>query len=148
MTIQNVFERLEHIDREAARLSREAGFSQDECLGEEVCHLPDICEDAFLRDNAEEILQALGQIHLILRYLKTPLHGEHTLRRLPNGRFGYCDGKETRVFTSGDSLEAKICDTCGGPRWVVSMIEHDGKDYYLAGFHSIPLGGLTVRERW
>ncbi len=147
MTIQNVFEQFYHIDREAAVLLRETGYAPVDELGEEVCHLPDPYEDAFLRENAEDILQALDHIHSILRYLKMPSHEEHILRRLPGGRFGYRDGGRIREFSSGDCLEAKLCDERGNPCWAASVIEHDGTDYYLAGFRGIPLNGLTVRER-
>ncbi len=147
MTIQNLYERLNRIIREAAGLSREAGFSPDEGLGEKVCHLPDICEDTFLRNNAEEILRGLEQIRLTLLYLGKPVHKEHTLHRFPNGRFGYCGKNLVRVFSSGECLEAKIYDENGNPSWAVFEVEHDGTDYCLAGYHDIPLDGLTVRER-
>ena len=149
MTIQDIFDRLRSIENTAGRLILDTGFSSDEGLGAGVCHLPDPCEDAFLRGYAERLLASLEDISSTLRYLRRPSHGEFTLMRLPNERYGYIDDAGAlRSFTCGDCLEAKICDSCGSCRWISSSISHDGLDYFLIGASGTPLGGLTVRERW
>ncbi len=149
MTMQNVFERLDSIGRESEKLIEDTGFDLYDGLWENVRHLPDACDDAFFRHKAEEILGYLSGISRELRYLGKPTHGEHTLEKLPNGRYGYPDaGNGFRTFTSGSCLEAKVCDVCGDYRWVESSIEHNGEDYYLVGFNDLPLEGLAVRERW
>ena len=33
------------------------------------------------------------------------------------------------------------------PCWVQTKVEHDGEDYYLAGYEDIPMEGLSVRVR-
>ncbi len=149
MTIQNVFDRLGRIGRESEKLLKDTGFDRYEGLWENVSHLPDPCEDKFIRGKAEELLGYLSEINGELRYLQMPPHGEFILHRLPNGRYGYLDeDRQIRTFTCGECLEAKIPDRCGNYQWAESSIEHDGNDYYLVGFRSTPLDGLTVRERW
>ncbi|MCD7982014.1 MAG: DUF5348 domain-containing protein [Clostridiales bacterium] len=149
MTIQDVFDRLRPIEKAARELIRDTGFDPDEGLGDKVRHLPDSCEDAFLRDKAEGILESLEDVSSEISYLRKPLHGEHTLRKFPNGRYGYTGGNQAvREFTCGDCLEAKIRDRYGNLRWITSSIEHDGTDYFLVGSLGAPLSGLTVRERW
>lgn len=150
MTIQNVFDRLRPIDQAASQLLLDTGYDPDDgCLGRDVRPLPDVYEDAFYRDKAEEILDHLGEICNTLRYLRTPSHGEHILAQFPDGHYGYRDGgSDIRTFITGDRLEAKIHDKYGRKRWVLTTIEYDGADYFLRGFFDIPLDGLTVRERW
>lgn len=148
MTFQDLFERLSRIDQDAASLLEDAGFYSEDGLGGSVCPLPDALEDAFLREQAEELLEPFEVLHEELRYLRKPTHGEYTLEQFPDGRYGYHDaeGKEHR-FSCGDSLEAKICNRYGRRRWVRAWVEHDGSDYFLRGFGYVPLSGLTVRER-
>lgn len=149
MTIQDVFDRLIPIEKTAGELITDTGYDPDDGIGGKVRHLPDMCEDAFLRDKAEGILASLDDIIRELRYLRQPLHGEHILMKFPDGRYGYLKKDRTpREFTCGDSLEAKIRDRCGNPRWIASTVEHDGTDYFLVGSLGAPLDGLTVRERW
>lgn len=149
MTINHVFERLHAIDLAAAALLRDTGFHPDDGLGKAVLPLQDACEDAFLRDMAQGLLEPFELLHEELCYLETPAHGEHTLSRFPNGLYGYRDGDgKEHIFPSGKTLEAKIHDRSGRLRWVRTRIEHDGLGYFLWGYGHVPLPGLTVRERW
>ena len=43
------------------------------------------------------------------------------------------------VLLQGDADEA--------PCWVQTKVEHDGEDYYLAGYGDISMEGLRVRVR-
>lgn len=148
MTLFDVFERLQTLDQAASSLLRDTRFQSDEGLGVPVCPLPEEAEDAFLREQAEELLESLEGIHAVLCYLKRPLHGEYTLEQFPNGRYGYFDKDgDEHIFTCGKALEAKIHEPCGQQRWARTRIEHDGSDYFLWGYRSVPLSGLTIRER-
>lgn len=147
MTIYDVFNRLYRINRTVVPLLWDTGFHSGGCLGDHICPIPDVYEDNFLRERAETILGALGQASSELSYLAKPPSREHILEKLPGGRYGYHDDGGIRVFTCGDCLEAKLCDEHGKPRWSASRIESDASGYFLMGFHSIPLSGLTVRER-
>ena len=148
MTLYDVFERLLTLDQAASSLLRDTGFQSEEGLGTPVCPLPDEAEDAFLRGQAEELLDSLEWIHAVLRYLKQPLRGEYTLEPFPGGRYGYFDNDgDEHIFTCGKALEAKIHEPCDQQRWVRTRFEHDGSDYFLWGYRSVPLSGLTIRER-
>ena len=150
MTILDVFDRLRPISQAARLLLEDTGFLSDGGrLTYDARPLPDSCEDAFFRDKAEEILGQLSDISRTLRYLEKPSHGEHILRLLPSGRYGYpSDNAVPREFTCGECLEAKVCDRDGTWRWVEAAVEHDGNGYFLVGSRSTALDGLTVRERW
>lgn len=148
MTFQELFERLCHIDREAVSLLEDTGFYSEDGLDGAVRPLPDILEDAFLREQAKELLETFEGFHEEFSYLKKPTRGEYSLERFPSGHYGYHDREgKAHCFSCGSSLEAKICDRYGRRRWVRTRIEHDGSDYFLWGFGDIPLCGLTVRER-
>lgn len=148
MTLFDVFERLRTLDQAASSLIWDTGFQSDEGLGASVCPLPDEAEDAFLREQAQELLNSLLWIHSELCYLERPAYGEYTLHQFPGGRYGYFDNDGDRhIFTCGKSLEAKLHESCGHQRWVRTRIEHDGSDYFLWGYHGISLSGLTIRER-
>lgn len=148
MTLFDVFERLRTIDQAASSLIRDTGFQSGEGLGAAVCPLPDEAEDAFLREQVQELLDSLLCIHSVLCYLERPPYGEYTLQQFPGGRYGYLDNDgDKHTFTSGNPLEAKLHESCDHQRWVRTRIEHDGSDYFLWGYRGVPLSGLTVRER-
>jgi hypothetical protein len=148
MTLYDVFQRLLTLDQAASSLLRDTGFQSEECLGDSVCPLPDEAEDEFLRGQAEELLESLEWIHSVLCYLKLPHHGEYTLEQFPSGRYGYFDKDgDEHIFTCGRLLEAKIHEPDDQQRWVRTRIEHDGSDYFIWGYRSVPLSGLTIRER-
>ena len=148
MTIQDVFSRLHGIDQAAQALIREAGFSFDTGFAEDVALTPDSPDTRFLKESIELLLDPLEEMHNLLSYLQTPASPEHVLEKFQNGRYGYRnENGSRREFSCGQTLEARIMDSCGRLRWVKARVEHDGDDYFLTGHGSIPLAGLTVRER-
>ena len=149
MTLNDIFERLCALDRDARDLIRGTGYTSDAGLGSEARLKPDDPDGRFPRNKAEEILDSFQTIHEEPQYLSTPSHGEHTLRLFPNGRYGYYDKDgEARILTCGETFEAKFCDSYGRQHWACTRIEHDGSGYFLWGHGRVPLLGLTVRERW
>ena len=148
MTFQHLFERLSSIDQEAFSLLQETGFHSDDELGNCVCPLKDLAQDAFLRDKAEELLDSLEQLHDELCYLKRPVLGVYHLEKFPDGHYGYFDAQGNRhSFSCGQTIEVKIHDHFGRLRWVKTRVEHDGADYFLWGGRDVPLAGLTARRR-
>ena len=138
MTRNNIFSRLCDIDRSAQALIAQVGS------GCSVC--PD---EVPLADPLTELLALLESLHEGLDHLKAPTHGEYPLERFPDGRYGYLDDCGVRhVLTCGSTIEAKITETHGRPRWVRTRMEHDGEDYFLWQLGHVPLEGLTIRERW
>ena len=148
MTIQDVFSRLHEIDRAAQALIREAGFSFDTGTVQNVPFAPDGPDTRFLKESIELLMDPLEEMHCLPSYLETPASPEHVLEKFQNGRYGYRnENGSRREFSCGQTLEARIMDSCGCLRWVKTRVEHDGDDYFLTGHGSIPLAGLTVRER-
>ena len=148
MTIQDVFSRLHGIDQAAQALIREAGFSFDTGFVEDVDFGPDSPDNRFLKESIELLLDPLFEMHNILSYLQTPASPEYVLEKFQNGRYGYLkENGSRREFSCGQTLEARILDNSGRPRWVKTRVEHDGADYFLIGHGSMPLAGLTIRER-
>lgn len=149
MTLNDIFLQLCDIDRKAQTLIADAGFDYEDGLGCKACSDPDDPEGRFLRKTLENLLVPFEELHAGLDCLRTPTHGEYRLERFPDGRYGYFDSHGIRhIFTCGSPIEAKIPDGHGHPCWVQTRIEHDGNDYFLWLHGSVPLKGLTVRERW
>lgn len=148
MTLNDVFQRLSSIDKQAASLLHDTGFFSGDGLDTSVPPLTDGAEDAFLRNIAEGLMDALLGLHETLGYLKKPFRGEYILGAFPNDRYGYWDEDgQPHVFSCGMALEAKICDCFGQQRWVRTRIEHNGCGYFLWGFDYVPLDGLLIRVR-
>ena len=148
MTLKDVFSRLHEIDQAAQALIREAGFSSDTGSAENVPFVPEGPDTRFLKESVELLLDPLSEMHSLLSYLQTPASPEYVLERFKNGRYGYRDKEGSRrEFSCGQTLEAMITDSFGCLRWVKARMEHDGNDYFLMGHRSVPLAGLTVRER-
>lgn len=149
MTLNDIYSQLCDIDRKAQTLIAEADFDLEDGFGCQFCSDPDDLEARFLRDALENLLIPFEDLHEELSYLKTPTHGEYQLVRFSNDRYGYLDDHGiSHTFTCGSSIEARIPDGYGRPHWIQTRIEHDGNDYFLWLHGSIPLAGLTIRERW
>lgn len=148
MTPNEFFSRLCVLDRKAQALIAEAGLDCKDGPGCKVCPDPGSPEDRFFLEALSNLMAPLEDLHEALEYLKAPTHGEYQLERFPNGRYGYFDDHGIRhIFTCGSSIEAKITDAHGRPQWIRTRMEHDGNDYFLWLHGSVPLAGLTIRER-
>ena len=149
MTLNDILFQLCDIDRRVRILISDAGFTPDDGLSDSLCPHPDDPEDRFLKKILEDLLLPFEDLHEELSYLRAPTHGEYRLELLPNGRYGYFDEHGfCRAFTCGSPIEARIPDDQGRLLWVSTRMEHDGKNYFLWHYSSVPLDGLTVRERW
>lgn len=106
-------------------------------------------EELFLKKELETAVKLLIRFHGQIDMLRRPTHGEHTLVRFPDGRYGYLNPHgERREFTCGDPLEVRLPDPrYGCERWVRTHMEHNGMDYCLACRRDLSLCGLAVRER-
>ena len=149
MTLTTILTRLRGIDREMQELINETGFDPDDGLDGQVCPETTDPEELFLQEYIENILDAFTELHDDISYLGNPTHGEFVLTLFPDGRYGYVDEQgNSNTFHCGKTLEAKVPVPYGHPRWVRTRIEHDGSDFYLVRHSSVPLNGLTIRERW
>lgn len=51
-------------------------------------------------------------------------------------------------YNCGSSIEALVTDEYHDvPYWTRTVVEHNGKDYYLVGYKDLSMNGLTVRIR-
>lgn len=151
MTLKNIFDRICEVDQKAQALASSSLFESGMGFLTPVCPDPDHPDpdDLFMKHSLENIMELLYDVHDELSYLKNPVHGEFTLERFPSGKVGYIDDQGNKhEFNTWSSLEAKVPDNTGASRWVRTCICHDGMEYFLWKHESLPLPGLTVRERW
>lgn len=102
-------------------------------------------QQLFLQNELREIMEKLSDVHGRIRYLSRPVRETSRLRRSGSGRYKTALG---HTYTSGSGIEALIADGSREvPYWVWTSVEHDGRDYYLAGHKNVNMDGLTVRVR-
>lgn len=147
MTTNDISNRLSHIDRDIRMLLSDTGYCDYEGFRFVACPPADY-EGRFRLETMEKASRSLLSFHELFGYLSLPAGESHVLHTTRNGRYGYQD-KDGSLFEfhCGQDLEAFIQDDDGSHRWVKTRIEHDGSRFYLVGFKSIPLDGLTVRRR-
>ena len=102
-------------------------------------------DQLFQLKELQVILRKLADIGGSIEYLFRPVQETSTLHRDESGEYrtekGYC-------YRSGRLIEALLPEVDGEiPHWVQTKVEHDGEDYYLAGYDDIPMEGLHVRVR-
>lgn len=148
MTPIDILLRLQDIDRQGQRLLADSGYGCDDTTEARLFPVPSDPDGYYLWDVMEGLMDSLADLHEGLEYLRIPLHGPYTLRRLPNGRYGYC-GRNGQIhsFSCGSTLEFLCHDHNGKAHWKQARMEHDGSDYFLAGAADVRLDGLIVRER-
>ena len=100
-------------------------------------------ERRFLLNVLRDVLKKLADVQGSLEYISRPVAEISVLHK--NGS-QYETGNGCS-FRSGSLIEALIQDSGGTQRWVQTMVEYDGADYYLAGYDSVGMDGLTVRVR-
>lgn len=93
----------------------------------------------------QAIMRKLADIGGSIEYLFRPVQESSILCKDENGEYrtgkGYC-------YRSGSLIEVLLQGEPGEvPCWVQTKVEHDGEDYYLAGYEDIPMEGLRVRVR-
>lgn len=102
-------------------------------------------EQLFQLKELQAIMRKLADIGGSIEYLFRPVQETSILYKDENGEYrtgkGYC-------YRSGSLIEVLLQDDANEvPCWVQTKVEHDGEDYYLAGYEDIPMEGLRVRVR-
>ncbi len=102
-------------------------------------------EQLFQLRELQAIMRKLADIGGSIEYLFRPVQESSILCKDENGEYrtekGYC-------YRSGSLIEVLLQGEPGEvPCWVQTKVEHDGEDYYLAGYEDIPMEGLRVRVR-
>lgn len=102
-------------------------------------------DQLFLLDEIRMIVEELEGLDRKIKYINTPISYTGTLYKNSSGRYETENGD---YYTSGKSIEVLIYDEMSEcKKWVLTRVEHDGKDYYVVGYKGVSLEGLTVRIR-
>jgi hypothetical protein len=90
------------------------------------------------------ILEKLDSVKSDINYLNRPIKSTGILHKNNRGRYE----TEFREYSSGYGIEAFIYDEYFEKnRWVITRVEHNGRDYYLVNYRNVPMEGLKVRIR-
>lgn len=102
-------------------------------------------EQLFLLEELQAIMRSLDEVRNRLTYLALPVREMSRLHRNESGRYETDGG---HYYTCGSPIEALVEDGYRDvPYWVRTTLEHNGKDYFLVGYGSVEMDGLTVRVR-
>lgn len=102
-------------------------------------------EQIMLWDELWNITDKLADVQARINYLSQPVV---EVSRLSKGTAGKYRTEKEHYYDCQSSIEALVTDEYrDAPYWTRTTVEHDGKDYYLRGFHGLPMDGLTVRVR-
>lgn len=143
--LQQVFEEAVRLNQDITQfLKASTYFEYDDLSG----------LDGIDRTNGEQILLweelrfitgKLADAQERIAYLTRPIAETCRLRRGSSGKYQTARGT---FYSCGSSIEALVADEYHDvPYWARTVVEHDGKDYYLVGCKGLPMNGLTVRVR-
>lgn len=139
-----LLERSQVLNREIKKLLKESTYLEYDDLSKLDIDYKD-AEQLLLQEQLWKVMQELDDVSNRLDYLALPIKEVSRLHKNSDGRY---ETKSGHCFTSGCRVEALISDGFRMvPYWVRTSIEHDGKDYFLVGYHKVELEGLKVRLR-
>ena len=93
----------------------------------------------------EGILYKLDEMQSRMEYHTKSVKEVSRLHMKSQGRYETDGG---HYYTCGSPIEALVEDGYRDvPYWVRTTLEHNGKDYFLVGYGSVEMDGLTVRVR-
>lgn len=102
-------------------------------------------EQIFLWDELRVIADRLADIQEMITYQSLPIVEESCLRKGVAGKYRTVKG---HYYDCRSTIEALVTDDYHDvPYWTRTVVEHNGKDYYLLGCKDIPMKGLRVRVR-
>ena len=102
-------------------------------------------EQLLLLEELRRITDKLADVQEYVSYLTRPIMEVSILRKGTAGKYRTAKG---RFYDCGNSIEALVTDEYHEvPYWTRTTVEHDGEDYYLVGYKSLPMNGLCVRVR-
>ena len=102
-------------------------------------------EQLLLWDELRRITDRLADVQEYISYLTRPVAEVSRLRKGTAGKYRTAKG---HFYDCRSSIEALVTDEYHEvPYWTWTIVEHNGEDYYLAGYKDLPMNGLTVRVR-
>lgn len=142
--LRELLERSQKLNTDIKRLLQESTYLEYDDLSKLDIDYKD-AEQLLLQEQLWKVMQELEDASDRLDYLALPIKEVSRLHKNPDGRY---ETKSGHCFTSGCRVEALISDGFREvPYWVRTSIEHNGKDYFLAGYQEVELEGLKVRLR-
>lgn len=142
--LRELLERSQKLNIDIKRLLKESTYLEHDDLSKLDIDYED-AEQLLLHEQLWKVMQELEDVSDRLDFLALPIKEVSRLHKNSDGRY---ETESGQYFTSGCRVEALISDRFRiMPRWVRTSIEHDGKDYFLAGYQEIGLEGLKVRLR-
>lgn len=104
-------------------------------------------ETLLLVEEYKSILNRLEYIADTMEYLDRPIKEQEVLYLNQSER--YQIKGSNHYYTSGSRIEFLVYDKWNNVKaWHISSVEHNGTDYYIVGYPSVLLDGLTVRTRY
>lgn len=138
VSINEVYNKIILLNREVMEIQKRAtGSNEMNEIGEQI-EKPKNPDEAMKYDFVIRTLDKLDDISRDVSYLQKPVRFRGVLYRNSRGRFEIPEYE----WTSGRGIEVLIENA-----WIHSRVEHDGKDYYIVGYSSVPMDGLKVRIR-
>ncbi len=102
-------------------------------------------EQLFLREELRGIAARLTEAQDNILNLSSPIVEVSRLRKGTAGKYRTAKG---HFYDCRSIIEALVSDEYHDvPYWTRTVVEHNGKDYYMVGYEGISLKGLTVRVR-
>ena len=102
-------------------------------------------EQLLLLDELWRVAGKLADVQERIAYLSQPVTETSRLRKGTAGKYRTAKG---HFYDCRSSIEALVTDEYHAvPYWTRTTVEHDGEDYYLVGYKSLPMNGLCVRVR-
>jgi len=148
-TINDLSARLYSLNQEIKAAISESRFDEYEDLSGIKSDPRDPDQRQLVREY-RDIFDKLETASRAIDYLQRPAADPERLHKNSQGKY------ETtkKVYSCGSPVEFLITEEIwpdGEPEtveeWRLGRIEHDGTDYYIFGYHDLPLEGLTVRQR-
>ncbi len=98
--------------------------------------------EQMLWDELRFITDKLADVQERITYLTRPVSEVSRLRKGAAGKDRTAKG---HYYDCRSGIEALVTDEYRDvPYWTRTAVEHDGRDYYLAGFRDLPLSSLTA----
>jgi len=102
-------------------------------------------EQLFLREELWGIASKLADVRALIKYQSRPIVEESCLRKGLAGKYRTAKG---HYYDCRSVIEALVEDDYHNvPYWTRTVVDHNGKDFYLVGYEHVPMKGLRVRVR-
>lgn len=105
----------------------------------------DDLDESFMVNQFNRLESKLYDIKRRIDYLSKPVEEQGFLKHNKGGRYELPSGT---YFTTGDVCEILVSDEDDEQYWVLTLIEHNGEDYYAKALgRDVSINGRMVRCR-